>query len=159
MNQNASKRFLQIGELAQKAGTSVRTVRYYMEQGFIEAADKTPGGFYLFEPAAADTVFFVQKLKDAGLSLKEIKNIYLARRDGESGDRAYPEVLKHLEAQKSLLEQKIADYQRLKNEIEEAIDIVQDCHGCPLKPTRQNCAACSVVTSRKRLPLPLKAIF
>jgi MerR family Zn(II)-responsive transcriptional regulator of zntA len=159
MNINYSKKLLQIGEIARKARTSVRTVRYYLEEGFIEAADRSPGGFYLFEPEAAETVFFVQKLKDAGLTLKDIKKIYQARRDEESGDKAYPEVMKHLVNQKALVEQKIADYQRLRTEIEEAIDLVQHCEGCHIKPCRQNCAACPVVTSRKNLPLPLKAIF
>jgi len=113
----------------------------------------------LFKPEAAETVFFVQKLKDAGLALKDIKKIYQARRDGETGDKAYPEVLKLLETQKSLMEQKIVDYQRLKNEIEESIELVRQCDGCRIKPCRQNCETCEVVTSRKKLPLPLKAIF
>ncbi|MDZ7831990.1 MAG: MerR family transcriptional regulator [Desulfobacterales bacterium] len=159
MNKKDSKKLLQIGEIAKKARTSVRTVRYYLEEGFIEAADRSRGGFYLFEPEAAETVFFVQKLKDAGLALKDIKKIYRARRDGKTGDKAYPEVLKHLETQKTLVEQKIADYQRLKTEIEEAIKLMRQCDGCRIKPCRQNCEACTVVTSRKKLPLPLKAIF
>lgn len=159
MNKNTSKKLVQIGEIAKKARTSVRTVRYYLEEGFIEAADRSPGGFYLFKPEAAETVFFVQKLKDAGLALKDIKKIYQARRDGETGDKAYPEVLKLLETQKSLMEQKIVDYQRLKNEIEESIELVRQCDGCRIKPCRQNCETCEVVTSRKKLPLPLKAIF
>lgn len=159
MKQNNSKKLLQIGEIAGKAGTSVRTARYYLEEGFIEAAGRSPGGFYLFEPEAAETVFFVRKLKDSGLALKDIKKIYQARRQGESGDKAYPVVLKHLETQKALVEQKIADYQRLKNELDEAIELVRQCAGCPMKPCRQNCETCEVVTSRKKLPLPLQAIF
>lgn len=159
MKSTDRKKLFQIGEIAKRAGTTVRTVRYYLEEGFIEAAGRSPGGFYLFEPEVADTVFFIRKLKDAGLALKDIKKIYRARRDGETGDRAYPEVLKHLERQKSIVEQKIADYQRLETEIEEAIEVVRDCHGCRIKPTRENCEVCPVVTSRKKLPLPLKAIF
>ncbi|MFP4194835.1 MAG: MerR family transcriptional regulator [Desulfobacterales bacterium] len=159
MNKNGSKKLCKIGEIAKKADTSVRTVRYYLEEGFIEAADRSPGGFYLFEPEAAETVFFVRKLKDSGLTLRDIKKIYQARRDGETGDKAYPEVLRYLVRQKSLVKQKIADYQRLKTEIEEAIDMVRQCEGCHVKPCRQNCGTCPVVTSSNNLPLPLKAIF
>ncbi|MDA3835489.1 MAG: MerR family transcriptional regulator, partial [Spirochaetales bacterium] len=93
MIKHDSKKLLQIGYIAKKAGTSVRTVRYYMEEGFIKAADRSPGGFYLFEPGVAETVFFVQKLKDSGLALKDIKKIYQAMRNGETGDKAYPVVL------------------------------------------------------------------
>ncbi len=152
-------KLLQIGEIAKKAGTSVRTVRFYMEQGFIAAADRSPGGFYLFAPEAADTVFYVQKLKDAGLALKDIKSVYRARRNGESGDEAYPEVLAHLERQKAVIEKKIADYRKLQAELEDAIDLVGRCEGCRLQPTRENCKNCSVVTSRKKIPLPFQAIL
>lgn len=137
----------------------MRTVRYYLEEGFIEAAGRSPGGFYLFESEAAETVFFIQKLKDSGLALKDIKKIYQARREGETGDKAYPLVMQHLERQRAAVEQKLADYQRLKNEIDAAIDLVRQCDGCQIKPCRQNCEACTVVTSRKDLPLPLKAIL
>src|SRR6056297_3305896 len=101
MEAKAPKKLFQIGEIAKKAGVSVRTVRYYMEEGFIEAVDRSPGGFYLFAPEAAETVFFVQQLKDAGLALKDIKAIYEARQNGETGDAAYPRVLDHLEAQRA----------------------------------------------------------
>jgi len=117
------------------------------------------GGFYLFTPGAADTVFWVQKLKDAGLALKDIKSIYLARRSGLTGHEASREVLRQLEQQKAIVEQKIADYQALNIEMEDAIDMVAQCEGCGRKPTRNNCAACSKITSRKKIPLPVKAIL
>ncbi len=159
MKENNKKDWIQIGEVAQKAGVTVRTVRYYLEEGLIEASGRSPGGFYLFTPEAADTVFFVQKLKDAGLALAEIKKIYHARREGETGDEASFQVFKHLETQQALVEQKIADYQRLKKEIEEAMGLVRQCKGCRLKPTRQNCEACPVVKSAKTLPWPVRAIL
>lgn len=159
MEQKARKKLFQIGEIAKKAGVSVRTVRYYMEEGFIEAAERSAGGFYLFAPEAAETVFFVQQLKDTGLALKDIKAIYEARQNGETGDAAYPRVLAHLEAQKERVARKIADYERLKAEIEDAMNLVRECDGCRLKPTRANCSACPVVKDRRKLPLPFQAIL
>ena len=159
MNQTDHKNLFQIGEIAQKAGTSVRTVRYYLEEGLIRAAGRSPGGFYLFTPEVAQTVFYIQKLKDAGLALKDIKKIYRARHEGETGNEAYQEVLKHLEAQKALVEQKIADYQRLESEIKEAIDLVRMCDGCRVKPSRLNCENCPVVKSASKIPWPVQAIL
>lgn len=159
MEHKVRKKLFQIGEIAKKAGVSVRTVRYYMEEGFIEAAERSPGGFYLFAPEAAETVFFVQQLKDAGLALKDIKAIYEDRQNGETGDAAYPRILAHLEAQKERVAQKIADYERLKAEIEDAMELVRQCDGCRRKPNRENCENCSVVAGRKKLPLPFQAIL
>lgn len=154
-----NKKLYQIGEIAKMAGTSVRTVRYYLEEGFIEAADRSDGGFYLFSADAADTVFFVRKLKDAGLALKDIKAIYRARRGGVTGNEVYAQVAALLREQKALVEKKIADYRQLKTELEQAIDLVGQCKGCRLEPTRQNCETCSVVTAKEKLPVPVQAIL
>jgi len=159
MKHTANKHLCQIGEIADKAGVTVRTVRYYMEEGFIEPGDRSAGGFYLFAPETAETVFFVQRLKDAGLALKDIKAIYLARQNGQTGNEAYKQVLAHLEKQKKLVEQKIADYRQLKTEIEDAMALVAQCDGCQLKPTRKNCESCPVVKNAKKIPLPVKAIL
>ncbi|MBS3755316.1 MAG: MerR family DNA-binding protein [Desulfobacterales bacterium] len=137
----------------------MRTVRYYLEENLIQAEDRSPGGFYLFTPEVAQTVFYIRKLKDAGLALKDIKKIYHARHNGKTGDEAYQEVLKHLEAQKALVEQKIADYQLLESEIKEAIDLVRKCDGCRVKPSRQNCENCPVVKSASKIPWPVQAIL
>lgn len=159
MNTSSSQHFLQIGEIAAKSNTSVRTVRYYLEEGFIRAAARSPGGFYLFTPETADTVFYIQKLKAAGMALKDIKAIYHARQGGQSGGEASLKVLEHLEAQKAVVEQKIADYRQLKTEIDAAIKIVSQCRGCEIAPTSENCRKCPVVTRKKKLPLPVRAIL
>ncbi len=159
MSTTHGKQLLQIGEVATRAGVTARTVRYYLEKGFIQAADRSPGGFYLFTPDAADTVFYIQKLKTAGLALQHIEKIYQARAQGTTGDQASTQVVEHLHQEKELLEQKIRDYQKLKSEIEEAIDLARKCHGCSQPPTRENCLACEVFSSRKRLPLPIQAIL
>ncbi|MDP9021544.1 MAG: MerR family DNA-binding transcriptional regulator, partial [Actinomycetota bacterium] len=38
----------QIGEVADRVGLSLRTVRYYEEVGLIEPSDRTAGGFRLY---------------------------------------------------------------------------------------------------------------
>ena len=150
---------LQIGEVAAKAEVTVRTVRYYLEKGFIHPADRSPGGFYLFSPEAADTVFYIQKLKDAGLSLKDIEHIYRSRGQSETGAEASTTVVHYLRQEKTLLEQKIRDYQKLHSEIEAAIELATKCHECAHRPTRETCLACPVLTSRDTLPLPIQAII
>jgi DNA-binding transcriptional MerR regulator len=152
-------RLLQIGEVASQAGVTVRTVRYYLEEGFIQAADRSQGGFFLFEPHAVQTVYFIHKLKGLGFALKDIKRMLNHRRDGATGQQAYPKVLAELTRQRQVLEKKIKEYEQLRSEIDEAMDLVAQCKGCRLKPTRSNCQACPVVTSRDKLPLPFGAIL
>ncbi|MBS0014069.1 MAG: MerR family DNA-binding protein, partial [Desulfobacterales bacterium] len=104
-------------------------------------------------------VFFVQKLRDAGFALKQIRALYEARKNGATGHEASRRVLALLEEQKRAVETKIADYQKLEVEISEAMDLVSRCQGCEREPTRETCRKCSVVTSREKLPLPCQAII
>ncbi len=150
---------LQIGELARQAGTTIRTVRYYLEQEFIEAQERSPGGFYLFDNSAVDKVRFIQRLNELGLPLKEIKALYQIRRDKKRGNDAYPLVLERLLKHRTLVEKKVSEYSKLKKELDEAIVLVSECEGCERKPTRENCAACEVVKKRSSVPLPFGAIM
>lgn len=159
MKTKSSQNLFQIGQIARKAGTTVRTVRYYMEEGFIEPAARSAGGFYLFSPETAETVFLIRKLSDAGFSLNDIKDLYRARAQGRTGREASGQVLGLLEKQKDAVEQKIRDYMKIKDELEKAIEMVGECRECGLAPTRENCRACSVVICRNQIPMPVQAIL
>ncbi len=155
----AQRQLLQIGEIAHQAGTTTRTVRYYLGEDLIAAAERSPGGFYLFESRTVDTVLFIQKLKSLGMSLNEIKSLYQIRREKPTGNEAYPLVLKRLQDRLCDVNKKIEEYEELRKELEEAIDLVQQCHGCQTKPNRENCLACDIVKKRSRIPLPFGAIL
>ncbi len=154
-----TKNRLQIGEVARLAGTTIRTVRYYLEEGFFQACERTPGGFYLFSPDVVDKVSLIQKLANLGMHLKEIKKLYRIRKKHLTGNDAYGLVLEHLMKERDLMEQKINEYTQLKGELAEAIRLVSECKGCSLRPTRENCMACNIVTRRRRIPLPFAAIL
>lgn len=57
---------MRIGELAHRAGVSVRSLRYYEEQGLVPA-DRTSGGHREYPESAVGRVRFIQQLYSAGL--------------------------------------------------------------------------------------------
>lgn len=57
---------MRIGELAHRAGVSVRSLRYYEEQDLVPA-ERTPGGHREYPESAVERVRFVQQLYSAGL--------------------------------------------------------------------------------------------
>ena len=65
---------LSIGQLAADVGLSVSTVRYYDEIGLIKTAARV-GGKRRFEQETVGRVNFVQRAKDTGFSLEEIRLI------------------------------------------------------------------------------------
>lgn len=57
---------MRIGELAEAAGVSARSLRYYEEQGLIRSA-RTSGGWRDFDDTAVERVVTIQHLFAAGL--------------------------------------------------------------------------------------------
>lgn len=62
---------MRIGELAARAGVSVRALRYYEEQGLLHS-ERTAGGQRDYEEAAVERVGFFQLMYAAGLSSRRI---------------------------------------------------------------------------------------
>jgi MerR family redox-sensitive transcriptional activator SoxR len=71
-----------IGELSRVAGVSASAIRYYEQEGLLTAASRS-GGRRVFDDAAASQLIFIQVAKEAGFSLKEIRQLI----GGFSGQR------------------------------------------------------------------------
>lgn len=71
---------LRIGELAQVAGTTTRTIRYYEEIGLLPAADaRAPGSHRLYGPGDVGRLTELVRLKDLlGLTLDELGELMAA---------------------------------------------------------------------------------
>lgn len=65
---------MRIGELARRTGASVRSLRYYEEQGLVPSA-RTSGGHREYLESDVDRVRFVQLLFSAGLPSRAILQI------------------------------------------------------------------------------------
>src|SRR3954470_13245281 len=62
---------MRIGELAQRAGVSVRSLRYYEEQGLLHSTRSTSGQRH-YTDDEIERVSFIQRLYAAGLSSRTI---------------------------------------------------------------------------------------
>ena len=56
-------RLLQIGEVAERVGLSLRSVRYYEEIGLVEPSDRTEGGFRLYSEEDVRRLLLVKRIK------------------------------------------------------------------------------------------------
>lgn len=65
---------MRIGELAQRTGVSVRSLRYYEDQGLLTSTRSSSGQRHYTE-AEADRVRFIQRLYAAGLSSRTIAEL------------------------------------------------------------------------------------
>jgi len=67
-----SEALVKIGELAARAGVSIRTIDYYTGLGLLTPATRTAGNYRLYHPADADRVDVIRRLETQGVSLEEI---------------------------------------------------------------------------------------
>jgi DNA-binding transcriptional MerR regulator len=67
--------FLTIGELAEKCGINVRTIKFWEEKGLIAPFRRTEGGFRLYRPADVALLRFIKDLQTFNYTLAEIGSI------------------------------------------------------------------------------------
>ncbi len=66
---------LKIGEVADRVGLSLRTIRYYEEVGLFEPAGRSPGGFRLYSEDEVTRLSILKGMKPFGLTLDEIRDL------------------------------------------------------------------------------------
>jgi DNA-binding transcriptional MerR regulator len=67
--------WLRIGEIAQRAGVSVDTIRYYEKRKLLPPSPRSEGGFRLFVGETIERVRFIKQAQEMGFSLDEIKTL------------------------------------------------------------------------------------
>lgn len=68
--------YLQIGEAAERAHLTQRTLRYYEEKGLLNPPTRMDGGFRLYSAEDMERIGRIRQLKDLlGFSLAEIKEM------------------------------------------------------------------------------------
>ncbi len=66
---------MQIGEVADQTGLSLRTIRYYEEMGLVSPSARTSGGFRLYSEADLARLRLIRRMKPLGFSLEEMGQV------------------------------------------------------------------------------------
>jgi DNA-binding transcriptional MerR regulator len=107
---------MRIGELATRAGVSVRALRYYEEQALLTSV-RSPSGQRQYPDGAVDRVQLIQQLYAAGLSSKTILGILPCVVTGE----VTPELLDRLTAERDRITGRIGDLTATRDRLESII--------------------------------------
>jgi MerR family copper efflux transcriptional regulator len=81
---------LQIGEVADRVGLSLRTVRYYEEQGLLAPQTRTTGGFRLYAEEQVDRLALIKQMKPLGFTVQEMRELLDARDTARDTTAAAP---------------------------------------------------------------------
>ena len=66
---------MQIGEVADQTGLSLRTIRYYEEVGLVTPSARTSGGFRLYSETDVARLRLVRRMKPLEFSLEEMRRV------------------------------------------------------------------------------------
>ena len=66
---------IQIGEVAERTGLSLRTIRYYGEVGLVEPSARSRGGFRLYTEADVGRLNLIKRMKPLEFSLEETREL------------------------------------------------------------------------------------
>lgn len=75
---------MKIGELSNRTGTPVRTIRFYEDEGVLPVPARTDAGYRDYDDADVRRLRFVSASQRAGLRLAEISSILALREAGEA---------------------------------------------------------------------------
>lgn len=101
---------MQIGVLAERAGVTPKTIRYYERIGLLPPARRTPSGYRDYTAEDAARLAFIRSAKALGVTLDEIKEV-LAFRD--RGAAPCPYVLRLIDAKVEEIGQRVRGLRRL----------------------------------------------
>ncbi|TMR97176.1 MerR family transcriptional regulator [Nonomuraea basaltis] len=107
-----SEGLVQIGEVAERLGLSLRTIRHYEEVGLV-VPERTPGGFRLYSETDIGRLALVKRMKPLGFSLEEMRDLLVITDRLAAGDED-PSLVSRLQ----LFERAVADRaERLREQL------------------------------------------
>ncbi len=107
---------MRIGEVAARAGVSVRALRYYEEQGLLYS-DRTEGGQRDYPDSAVERVEVLQQLFAAGLPSRTIVTLLPCLITG----KATPDMLDRLTVEQNRIGQQISQLTAARNRLQTVI--------------------------------------
>lgn len=105
---------MRIGELANTAGTSTKTIRYYEQVGILPEPPRTPSGYRDYNENAIDRLSFIRSAQRAGLTLAEIRGIIDVRNEG---DIPCEHVIDLIDNKLATIDERMAALERTRDEL------------------------------------------
>lgn len=146
------------GDLARLCKTTVRTVRFYEESGLLEPLTRSDGGHRMFRGDAPDRLQLIMDLREAGLSLQEVRELFELKACATNAPAAATKMRAVLEARVATVHEKIAVLRRLRDELGGMLSVLRECQGCDATDFPRACASCDVMKADE-LPRAMRLLW
>lgn len=122
---------MRIGEVADRAGVTAKTLRFYEDRGLLPEPERTPSGYRDYDTQAVGRVEFIKDAQAAGFTLAQIGQI-LAIRD--AGDSPCEHVSSLVEQRLGEIEERLRELRGVRRQLQQLAQRAErldpaDCDG------------------------------
>ncbi|MBN8612666.1 MAG: MerR family transcriptional regulator [Deltaproteobacteria bacterium] len=146
------------GDLARACHTTVRTVRFYEEAGLVEPVTRSEGGHRVYEPAQVPRLSLIIDLREAGLSLQDIKDLFELKQTAKTSLEASERMTAVLHRRIDEMQAKIACLRKLRDELAQTAAMIRECGSCDGEEFPKQCGGCDVM-EQPDLPRAMRLLW
>jgi len=117
---------LKIGEVAQRSGLTIKTIRFYCDQGLIQPSSRSEGGYRLFGDEVFAELALIRTLKAMDIPLQNVAQILESRRSSICTCESLKATIRSKAGE---IEQKIDALHNLRQELNGLLSSWEDCGG------------------------------
>ncbi|MEU7317212.1 MerR family transcriptional regulator [Streptomyces sp. NPDC007083] len=129
-----SGRLMQIGEVSERTGLSLRTIRHYEDVGVVAPSERSIGGFRLYTEAEVRRLELVRRMRPLGFCLEDVRALLDVLEQlpdtgeplPENDEQAYEELVAKL---RKFWVEADARCEDLRRELAAAEDFARSLHG------------------------------
>lgn len=121
-----AKELQKIGAVAARSGVSVKTIRFYCDQGLLRPSGRSQGRYRLFDGSVDSELALIRTLRGLDIPLPTITAVLEARRSGVCSCYSLQATILSKAGE---IEQRIADLKSLHAELKGLLSTWQRCGG------------------------------
>ena len=149
---------LTTGDMARLSNSTLRTVRFYEQEGLIEPERRSPCGHRLFSGRELTKLQLALDLREAGLSVQSIKDLFCLKSGCDCPEEASQRMSNALTEQIDAMQQKIAKLRKLREELTAMVSVLTECQSCEEGSFPVSCGNCDVL-GNPELPRALRVLW
>ncbi|MEL6346537.1 MAG: MerR family transcriptional regulator [Myxococcota bacterium] len=111
---------MRIGEVAERAGVNVQTLRYYERRGLLDPPPRTPSGYRIYAMDTVRLVRFIKRVQELGFSLTDVEDLLRLREEALDSDNARSVI----EQTRASVRERIQDLQSMESTL---THLLTDC--------------------------------
>jgi DNA-binding transcriptional MerR regulator len=148
---------LTTGDMARLCDSTLRTVRFYEQEGLIRPRERA-GGRRMFTYGELRKLQLALDLREAGLSIQDIKELFELKSRYATAREASTEITEIVTRQITAMQERIAKLRKLREELTAMVTVLAECAECEGDRFPTACGDCDVI-EQPGLPRAVRVLW